>query len=138
MYLPPNAASNASFVETLRLMLVHETRDRRGAPVGLQLAFATPRSWLEPGKEIVVRRAPTSFGELAYSLRASKGSVRAVIDVPRRSRPRMLELRLRLPRGTRIERVLLNGRRLRSFDPTTATVELPTVGRRLELTIEVA
>jgi hypothetical protein len=26
MYLPPNAASNAAFLETLRLMLVHETR----------------------------------------------------------------------------------------------------------------
>jgi hypothetical protein len=138
MYLPPNAASNASFVETLRLLLVHETRDRRGAPVGLQLAFATPRSWLEPGKEIVVRNAPTSFGELSYSLRASKGSVHAVIDVPRRNRPRALELRLRLPRGSRIEHVLLDGRPLRSFDPRTGTIELPTLGRRVELTVDLA
>jgi hypothetical protein len=138
MYLPPNAASNASFVETLRLLLVHETRDRRGAPVGLQLAFATPRAWLEPGKEIAVRRAPTSFGELSYLLRASEGSVRAVVDVPRRSRPRTLELRLRLPRGGRIETVLLRGRPLHSFDPRTGTIELPPGERRLELTIELA
>jgi hypothetical protein len=138
MYLPPNAASNASFVETLRLLLVHETRDRRGAPVGLQLAFATPRSWLEPGKQIAVRDAPTRFGELSYSLRASQGSVRAVVDVPGRSRPRTLELRLRLPRGSRIDDVLLDGGPHRSFDPRTGTIKLPTAGRRLELTIDLA
>ena len=31
-YLPPNTASNAAFLETLRLLVVHETLDRRGAP----------------------------------------------------------------------------------------------------------
>ena len=31
MYLPPNSASNAAFLETLRLILVHET-DLRGNP----------------------------------------------------------------------------------------------------------
>jgi hypothetical protein len=43
MYLPPNNASNAAFLETLRSLLVHEARDAEGAPVGLELAFATPR-----------------------------------------------------------------------------------------------
>ena len=51
MYLPPNGAANAAFLETLRLLLVHETPD------GLELAPATPRAWLAPGKRIVVRRA---------------------------------------------------------------------------------
>ena len=137
MYLPPNAASNASFVETLRLLLVHETRDRRGAPVGLQLAFATPRAWLEPGKEIVVRDAPTSFGELSFSIRASEGSVRAVINVPRRSRPRSLALRLRLPRGSRIAGVTLDGRRYLRFDPGTETIDLSGQSGRLELVVRV-
>ena len=34
MYLPPNGASNAAFLETLRSLLVHETRDAEGAPTG--------------------------------------------------------------------------------------------------------
>jgi hypothetical protein len=138
LYLPPNAASNASFAETLRLLLVHETRDRRGRPVGLQLAFSTPRSWLEPGKEIVVRRAATSFGELSFSLRAATDEVRATIDVPRRDRPRRVQLRLRVPRGSRIADVLLGGRPLRTFDPRTGTLDLPTSGGRVELVVRLA
>jgi hypothetical protein len=135
MYLPPNAASNASFVETLRLLLVHETRDRRGAPVGLQLAFATPRAWLEPGKQIVVREAPTSFGELSYSLRSTKDTIHAVVDVPRRSRPRALELRLRLPSGSRIAGITLGGRPYGRFDARTETIDLSGRTGRLDLVV---
>src|SRR4051795_4928062 len=36
MYLPPNAAGSATFLETLRLTLVHETRARNGEPNGLE------------------------------------------------------------------------------------------------------
>ena len=69
MYMPPNTASNSAFLETLRLMLVHETRDLDGTPVGLDLAFATPRPWLAAGKRIAVNAAPTSFGALTYEIR---------------------------------------------------------------------
>src|SRR5436190_8617290 len=67
MYLPPNAASNSAFLETLRLMLVHETSPD-GRPVGLELAFGTPRDWLAPGKSVAVRESPTSFGPLSYEI----------------------------------------------------------------------
>ena len=43
-YRPPNSAANATFLETLRLLLDHESAAR------LDLAFATPRAWLEPGQ----------------------------------------------------------------------------------------
>ena len=62
MYLPPNSTSNASFLETLRLTLLHETADRQGVPDGLEVAFATPRAWLAPGRRIAARAVPTSFG----------------------------------------------------------------------------
>ena len=136
MYLPPNGASNASLLETLRLMLVHETRDRRGAPTGLQLAFATPRAWLEPGKRIVVSDAPTSFGPLSFSIASRANSVRVLVDVPRLRRPRDLDLRLRLPPGKRIARVLVDGRESRRFDPATETIDLS--GRRGQLDVRVA
>ena len=67
MYMPPNSGANAAFLETLRLLLVHERRGADSAPTGLDLAFATPRDWLADGKQIVVDRAPTSFGLLSYS-----------------------------------------------------------------------
>ena len=68
MYLPPNLGANATFLETLRLMLVDETRGPDGAARGLELAFSTPRPWLADGKTITVQDAPTSFGPVSYSL----------------------------------------------------------------------
>ena len=123
MYLPPNAASNSAFLETLRLMLVHETTDRKGRPMGLELAFATPRGWLAPGKSVAVRAAPTSFGPLSYEIDAGETGINATLDVPSRHPPRVLRLRLRVPAGHRVVAVRVNGLR-RKFDPRTATVNL--------------
>jgi hypothetical protein len=95
MYLPPNSAANAAFLETLRLLLVQESAG------GLRLAFATPRGWLRAGRRIAVTNMPTSFGPLSYSLAAGHGSVHVTIDVPSGRPPRTLQLRLRLPGATR-------------------------------------
>jgi hypothetical protein len=94
-------------------MLVHETRDRRGAPRGLQLAYATPRAWLEPGHRIEVRNAPTSFGPLSYEITSSANATRVAVDVPDRRSPTTLTVRLRLPRGSSILRAFVGARRLR-------------------------
>jgi hypothetical protein len=93
MYLPPNSASNAAFLVTLRSMLVHEVAG------GLRLAYATPRAWLAPGKRIEVRRVPTSFGVLAYTLEARAADILVTIDVPPRATK--VSLRLRLPEATK-------------------------------------
>lgn len=124
MYLPPNGASNGSFLETLRLMLVHETRRPDLAPRGLELGFSTPRGWLEPGKRIAVRRAPTSFGVLSFTIERRADVVRAVIDPPSRTRPTTLRLRLRLPAGTTMRALTLNRRAYARFDPRTSTIDL--------------
>jgi hypothetical protein len=127
MYLPPNAASNAAFLETLRLMLVRETRGPDGEPNGLQLAYATPRGWLRSGGAIVVRRAPTAFGRVSLWIRAGRAAVVATVEVPSRPPPRLM-LRFRLPRGNRVGAVRLDGRPVPRFDRGTATVDLS--GRR--------
>jgi hypothetical protein len=123
MYLPPNTAANAAFLETLRLMLVHETRDGTGAPHALELAYATPRAWLRPGKRIAVHDAPTSFGLLSYTIAASKTAVHAEVDLPA-DPPPQLRLRLRLPRGSRIGAVVLNGNRFTRVDRRSSTLDL--------------
>ena len=135
MYLPPNGASNAAFLETLRLMLVHETRAPTGEPSGLELATATPRAWLRAGRQIVVRRAPTSFGPISYSIRSRVGEIRVSIDVPVRAGMRRLTLRLRVPRGARITGVVLNGRPFARFDPGHETIDLSSRRGRLELVV---
>jgi hypothetical protein len=135
MYLPPNGASNAAFLTTLRMMLVHERIDRDGDPVGLELAYATPRTWLEPGRRIVVSGAPTSFGPVSFALEAFESSVHARVTVPERGQPHRLKLRLRLPRGRHITSVTLDGRPFTRVDRATETLDLS--GRRgtLELAV---
>jgi hypothetical protein len=133
MYLPPNGASGAAFLETLRLLLVHERRDRAGAPRGLELAYATPRAWLRPGRRIAVANAPTSFGPVSYSLAAGTGSIEASIDAPER-RPAFLGLRLRLPRGVRLGRVEVGGEPYGRVDRATATIDLS--GRTGSIVVE--
>jgi hypothetical protein len=137
MYLPPNGASNASFLETLHLMLVHETRGRNGIPRGLELAFSTPRAWLRPGKQIVVRDAPTSFGPLSYSIAARTRSVRVGIDLPGRREPRTIRLRLRLPSGGRMSEVTLDGHRFARFDRASATIDLTGLAGHHDLAVRV-
>jgi hypothetical protein len=137
MYLSPNGGANCAFLETLRLMLVHETRGPEGAPSGLELAFSTARPWLRSGKSIVVEHAPTSFGPVSYSIERDGPRVRVSVVVPDAPAPATLRLRLRLPRGDRLRWVRLRGHSLR-FDPRSDTIDLS--GRRgtLELVAAVS
>jgi hypothetical protein len=124
MYLPPNSTSNATFLETLRLTLVHETTTRAGRPYGLELADATPHSWLAPGKQILVRGAPTGFGPISFSNAASARSVKVRLQIPDGARIHLLRLGLRRPPGYRVTSVRLAGHRLLPFDPASETVDL--------------
>jgi len=133
LYLPPNGASNAAFLETLRQTLVHETRDGNGDPHGLELAYATPRAWLQPGRRIRVRGVPTSFGQVSFAIEPAAGSVRVALEVPERAPPRKLSLRLRLPAGNRIVAVLLDGHPFHRFDAKAETIDLSARKGSLEL-----
>ncbi|HWL33144.1 MAG TPA: hypothetical protein VNP89_06025 [Gaiellaceae bacterium] len=137
MYLPPNGASNAAFLQTLRSLLVHERRDAEGTPTGLELAFATPRPWLRSGRRISVRRAPTSFGPVTYSLVARSDTIQATVDVPSRPAPKTLKLRVRLPRGQRVEAVTVNGKPLElpAGERPGETIDLSGLAGRLEVIV---
>jgi hypothetical protein len=116
MYMPPNSGANASFLETLRLLLVHERRGPKGAPAGLDLAFATPRAWLAGGETISVDRAPTSFGRLSYSLERTGNVVAVHLVLPPHANAR---LRLRLPAGEKIGTASLG-----KLNRATSTIDL--------------
>jgi len=103
MFMPPNSGANASYLETLRQLLIHERRGPRGAPAGLDLAFATPRAWLADGQAIHVRGAPTSFGKVSYSLERAGSVIDAALVIPAHAHAR---LRLRVPAGQRVARVV--------------------------------
>ena len=102
-------------------------------PDALELAYATPRRWLLPGRRIVVRGARTSFGSLSYSLVAQKGSIQVRLTVPRRVHPAALRLRLRLPVGKRITSVSVGGRAFERFDSRSGTIDLSGLTGRVNL-----
>jgi hypothetical protein len=104
MFMPPNSGANASYLGTLRELLVHERRGPLGGPAGLDLAFSTPRAWLAQGREIDVRSAPTSFGPVTFSLTRNGPTVEGRLVLPANAHCR---LRLRLPAGQHLARVLV-------------------------------
>ena len=138
MFRPPNSVNNAFFLETLRLMLVHETRDATGTPNGLELGYSTPRRWLLGGKLVSARGMRTSFGPLSYTLRARRGSVTARLTVPRRLGSATLKLRLRLPLGERITSVTVGGRAFARFDAASQTVDLTGLHGHVNLVASIA
>jgi hypothetical protein len=121
MFMPPNTGANASYLETLRELLVHERRSATGAPVGLDLAFSTPRAWLANGQQIAVADVPTSFGRVSYSLARTGATIVGDLHLPASPKAR---LRLRLPAGEHLVRILVGGR---SVAPGRAgTIDLGT------------
>jgi hypothetical protein len=104
MFMPPNTGANASYLENLRLELVHERRGPLGAPAGLDLAFATPRAWLGDGKQIEVTNAPTSFGAVSFTLARHGSEIDGELKLPAHGHVR---LRLRLPAGEQLVHVVI-------------------------------
>ena len=62
MYLPPNNDGAGAFLETLRLMLVHETRGPEGNPRPGARVRDAARVAARAASRIAVHDAPTSFG----------------------------------------------------------------------------
>jgi len=118
MYMPPNLGANSSYLETLRLLLVHERRGPRGLADGLDLAFATPPTWLADGDTIAVQNAPTTFGSLSYTVARAGKTITADVKI---ARPTKIRLRFRLPSGAHVLRV----RGAVAFDRATVTATLP-------------
>jgi hypothetical protein len=102
MYMSPNSGANASYLETLRQMLVHEERGASGAPTGLDLAYSTPRPWLASGKSIDVENAETSFGIVSYGITRTGSRIAVHATLPLGAHTR---LRLRVPDGEHIAHV---------------------------------
>jgi hypothetical protein len=105
IYCPPNSAANAHFLSILRYLLVQDWGlNDDGKPDTLRLLFATPKRWLEDGKEIKVERAPTAFGPVSVRVQSklSQGELIADLDLPTRNTPSQTLLRIRVPDGWRL------------------------------------
>ncbi len=92
----------------------------------LWLARATPRAWLEQGKKIAVKNAPTHFGPVAYEIvsHAERGTIAATVEMPSRNPPDAVLLRLRHPRAAPIKSVTVNGQPWTDFNPAKEMIRL--------------
>jgi len=111
-FFGPPSTSGAWF-ELYRHMLIHEMDDQ-----SLLLAQATPRKWLEDGKKIEVKMAPTYFDHISFTIdsRADSGRILANVILHGHRRPRVLILRLRHPSGKPLLTVTVNGMKWMDFD----------------------
>jgi hypothetical protein len=111
-YLPPNSTANAFFLWTLRQMLVQDLDvNDDGQPDTLRLMFATPRRWMEDGREIKLEHAPTEFGEVSVRMYSKINANQVIVEVdpPHRNQPKQTLLRVRLPEDYVLQRADVEG-----------------------------
>ena len=136
------ARGSKKFLETVLVNEMHGRTNQAMDPSALRArlrdgSLLETRAWLASGKRIAVTNLPTSFGPLSYTLAAKGGSVEASIEVPSRTPPRALTLRLRLPAGERLGAVTVDGRPDGRVDPATSTIDLSGSTGRVTLVARV-
>ena len=129
----PHTYSNTQQLHMLQMMLVKEEGD------DLWLAFGTPRAWMEDGKSLSVKGAPTRYGLLTYSLtsHALDREVKALVEslsVPGERYPRHVNLRIRVPHTLgNLKSVTVNGNEWRSFHNDLISLEGPMLKKQLKI-----
>ena len=120
---PDKSFEESAFLERFRMMLVMEEGEN------LWLARATPRAWLEQGKKISVQNAPTHFGPVAFEIASDvdAGRIVATVEMPTRTPPQAVLLRLRHPKALPIKNVTVNGKAWNDFDADKELVRLSNV-----------
>jgi hypothetical protein len=126
---PDKIFEEAAFLERFRNLLLMEDAG------SLWLARATPRAWLEQGRKISVKNAPSHFGTVSYEIVSDtdKRKIAATVVMPARTPPKSVLLRLRHPKSSLLKRVTVNGRSWKDFDPAKEVVSL----RNLKGTVKV-
>jgi hypothetical protein len=124
-YFGPPSTDGAWF-ELYRNMLVREADDHT-----LLLAQATPRAWMEDGKHIAVKNAPTWFGDISFEVRSStnSGTIEATIKLDGRQSGTTVLLRLRHPEGKQIRQVTIDGRPWKDLDRQKEWIRIPNASR---------
>jgi len=124
--------STGWFVESFRHLLVMEDEQ------SLWLARATPRAWLEQGKKIRVKNAPTYFGTVAYEIVSDveNGKINATVEMPARKAPKEVVLRFRHPKSAPMKTVTVNGKAWPSYDKDKETITLKGLTGQVTVTAQ--
>ena len=103
------------------------------------LARGVPRRWLEDGKTIGVKGAPTKWGIINYEIssKMAQGKIKVELNLPEEGFGAEIHLRLRTPAKQKIQTVKVNGKPWTNFKAEEETVMLPTDSKG-RMAIEVA
>ncbi|MBN1851379.1 MAG: NPCBM/NEW2 domain-containing protein [Pirellulales bacterium] len=115
-----------------RIMLASERGD------ALWLAPFVPSAWMTDGNRIAIRKAPTRFGRVDYTLESAvaRRRIDATIEPPTREPPRCMILRVRHPNGESMRSVTVDGKSHRDFDPGKETVTLIPSGSTMHIRVD--
>jgi hypothetical protein len=117
-YTLPHLYSCTEQLRLLRSLLLFENGET------LSIGQATPRAWLEPGKHIAVRSAPTEFGDVSFRVDTlSAEQMRVSIDPPMRRAPQEIRIRLRHPQKQKIASVKTSPETAVSFEDETIVLK---------------
>src|SRR5262249_46914128 len=114
-YLPPNSASNALFLTTLRYLLIQDwDLDGDGRPETLRLLDAIPSRWLADGAVVAGGEGPSAFreGSVRRESRVARGEILVKAQAPARA-VGAWSLRLPDPPGYRITGVRVGDEELK-------------------------
>lgn len=114
----PHMHSNSRVLAMLRIALVLEQGK------DLHLMMGAPRGWLDDGKRIEVRKAPTYFGDIEYSAESRVAAGKILIKIqPPTSRAANIILHVRPPtKFGQIRSVTVNGKPWNAFAAETVSL----------------
>ncbi|WP_349318287.1 hypothetical protein [Chitinophaga sp. MM2321] len=126
----PDNGTAGWFMENFRNLLIMEDNQ------SLWIARATPRAWLEQGKKISVKNAPTYFGTMAYEIESNvkKRQINATIEIPGAHPPKSVLLRFRHPKAAHIKSVLVNGKPWTAFNKEKELIEITGLSGKVTVT----
>ena len=127
---PPS--TDGAWFELYRNMLVREWDDHT-----LVLMQAAPRAWMQDGKRIVVKRAPTWLGDVSYEVEsaAASGRIHATLELEAREKNACVLLRIRHPQGKPMKGVTVNGTAWRDFDAAKEWVRIAGASGKYEVEV---
>jgi hypothetical protein len=97
----------------------------------LMIGQAIPRDWLQAGKQIEVKNAPTFFGPVSLTIEGENANeIKATVEISGRNLPKQLLVRLRHPQEKPIRSIVVNGQAWKNFDVKKESIHIPNPSGR--------
>lgn len=119
-YGPPS--TDGAWFEIYRKMLLNEL----GGDT-LIIGQAVPREWLQKGKQIEVKNAPSYFGPVSFTMEgeSDQHQLTATVQLAKRNPPKELLVRFRHPDDKQIRSVTVNGKAWKDYDVKKEHIKIP-------------